>query len=204
MAVMNNFYDKMIRLISKDGKFFEITMRCAYSSELLKNIIETTYEFQNEIFEIPISFDSRFINYLVSWLNVNSKYMTNEFLSTKIDERRSYIMRKKELNQEENDFFDVTTDDDKIELVNMSNLLDIPELYHSVILYIARLAKGKSPEDFRRILERSDIPIPEELSKLIPGIENNKILIDEQKDKEKRSLDEKQFPQLTKKVKFAD
>ena len=55
-------------------------------------------------------------------------------------------------------------------MILAANLLDIKPLLDIVCISVASLVKGQSPEELRKVLERTSKPIPEDLSEGIPGV----------------------------------
>lgn len=75
-----------------------------------------------------------------------------------------------ELDEWDNAFCDGLDDDAKVDMILAANLLDIKPLLDIVCISVASLVKGQSPEELRKVLERTNKPIPDDLSEGIPGI----------------------------------
>ena len=75
-----------------------------------------------------------------------------------------------ELDEWDNTFCDGLDDDAKVDMILAANLLDIKPLLDIVCISVASLVKGQSPEELRKVLERTSKPIPEDLSEGIPGV----------------------------------
>jgi len=75
-----------------------------------------------------------------------------------------------ELDEWDTEFCDGLDDDAKVDMILAANLMDIKPLLDIVCISVANLVKGQSPEELRKVLERTSKPIPEDLSEGIPGI----------------------------------
>ena len=87
------------------------------------------------------------------------------FIRDKITEDQTNVNDEErklpDLDEWDNTFCDALDDDAKVDMILAANLLDIKPLLDIVCISVASLVKGQSPEELRKVLERTAKPIPE-------------------------------------------
>lgn len=163
-----------IVLKSTDNVCFEVSRKAARLSVTVKELIEDI----GDVNEIPVKVKSDILKKIIEFIERNKdNYSDNE---PKNEEDRALP----ELGEWENAYCDSMSDDEKVDMILASNLLDIKPLLDIVCISVANLIKGQNPEELRKVLERTNKPIPEDLAEGIPGLKKA------QKD-EKQVVDEK-------------
>jgi S-phase kinase-associated protein 1 len=161
---------------SIDGETFSVRRDAASISVTIKELIQDLGgDDGNFATEIPVKVAGKYLKLIFDWLDKNAtrcEAFSAEQAALPEEERKLI-----EPNEDDNKFCDAMDDDTKIEMILAANLLDLKILLDLLCLSVAALVKGQSPEELRKVLERTSKPIPDNLAEGIPGIKKVEAVI---------------------------
>lgn len=152
-----------VTLRSSDDVTIPASVTAVKLSVTIKELLEDLEDAPT--MEIPVKVKAEILKKVVEWMeHSKEKYPLNEPVTNEEDRKLP------ELDEWDNTFCDSLDDDQKVDMILAANLLDIKPLLDIVCISVANLVKGQSPEELRKVLERTNKPIPEDLADGIPGI----------------------------------
>lgn len=153
----------MVNLKAMDSdELVEVSKKGAVLSVTVKDLLE---DLGDSVKQVPVAVKRTVLLKVVEWMEYSKNKVTEEQTNVNDEERKL-----PELDEWDNKFCDALDDDGKVDMILAANLLDIKPLLDIVCISVASLVKGQSPEELRKVLERTDKPIPDDLSEGIPGI----------------------------------
>jgi len=152
-----------VTLRSSDDVTISVTAKAVKLSVTIKELLE---DLEGSVAtEVPVKVKSETLKKVVEWMEHSKDKFADEQPVQNEEDRKL-----PELDDWDNQFCDALDDDAKVDMILAANLLDIKPLLDIVCISVANLVKGQSPEELRKVLERTNKPIPEDLSEGIPGI----------------------------------
>ena len=168
----------MIKVVSTiDKSAFNVSLKAANLSEIIRGLlIDVGIES-----EVPVKAKGETLKNVFEWL----EHHKDEFVSGEdLKDEKNETKKIRELSDWENGFFGKMTDDQLVDIILVANLLDAKALLDSACLRVANFVRGVSPEELRKCLERTEKPIPEDLSAGIKNIEQSPPGEHEEKERE--------------------
>lgn len=141
-----------ILLKSLDGDSISVSKKGAILSVTIKDLLEDTGDVYAEV---PVKVKGSTLKKVVAWLEHSKDKITEDQTNVNDEERKL-----PDLDEWDNTFCDALDDDAKVDMILAANLLDIKPLLDIVCISVASLVKGQSPEELRKVLERTSKPIP--------------------------------------------
>jgi S-phase kinase-associated protein 1 len=155
--------DMSVNLQADDGEIISVSRKGAVLSVTVKDLLE---DLGDGVTSVPVKVKGPILKKVAKWMEYAKDKITEEDQANVKDEDR----KLPELDEWDNAFCDELDDDAKVDMILAANLLDIKPLLDIVCISVASLVKGQSPEELRKVLERTNKPIPDDLSEGIPGI----------------------------------
>jgi len=152
-----------ISLRSSDDVPCPVSIKAVKLSITVKELLEDLD--CNAKTEVPVKVKSDTLKKIVKWLE-RSKDKYTDPLPVKEEDRKL-----PELDEWDTQFCDNLDYDAKVDMILAANLLDIKPLLDIVCISVANLVKGQSPEELRKVLERTSKPIPDDIGNGIPGLQ---------------------------------
>lgn len=148
--------EPVLRLLStdKDALAITITKKAARLSMTLRDLME---DLGDSTDPVPVQVKGSLLGKIVGWMEANRDLEQEEAVD---DDQR----KLPKLTEEDHVFIDTFDDDGIVELILAANMLDMKHLLDIACISVSAWIKGKTPEDLRKVLERSDKPFPESLS----------------------------------------
>jgi S-phase kinase-associated protein 1 len=152
-----------VTLKSKDNVTITVSSKAIKLSVTVKELLEDLEGSVSN--EVPVAVNADTLKKVVEWLEHSKDKFDDEPVVVNEEDRKL-----PELDEWDNTFCDGLDDDAKVNMILAANLMDIKPLLDIVCISVANLVKGQSPEELRKVLERTSKPIPDDLSEGIPGI----------------------------------
>jgi S-phase kinase-associated protein 1 len=154
----------IITLRSSDDVLITVSKKAVQLSVTIKELLEDLGDSVGD--DVPVRVKSETLKKVVEWM----EYRKNDFDNV-VPPANEEDRTLPELDEWDNKFCDSLDDDAKVEMILAANLLDIKTLLDIVAIAVANLVKGQSPEELRKVLQRTNKPIPEDLTAGFPGIQ---------------------------------
>lgn len=147
--------EPQVTLRSLDEKSLSFSKKAAVLSVTIKELIEDLGETD---IPIPVKVKSVILEKAMEW----AEHHKSDFQET-VEEG------KKVLNEWDTNFIKKFTDDEMVDLLLAANYLHMKPLLDLASIQVASLVKGKSPQELRQVLNRTNKPKPDDLESAIPG-----------------------------------
>lgn len=154
--------DPTVTLLTLDDKKLVISKKAACTSLTLSELMEDL----GEVAEIPVKIKYDILKIVAEWAE-HHKFDSPE----EIYNKETGLVATTEWDL---DLIKKLSDDQIGELILACNMLNMKPFLDIVGTYVAKLIKGKTPEELRQILDRTQKPKPDDLSSTLPGVFNQK------------------------------
>ena len=151
-----------LTLRSIDSQTFTVSKKGAFLSRTIKELVDDL----GDANEIPVKVSGRILKLVIEWMETIKDNVLEELKSGETEEDKKFPP----LSEEENRFCDALDDDTKVDMILAANLLDMKHFLDILMISTAILVKGASPDELRKVLERTEKPIPEDLMEGVQGI----------------------------------
>ena len=153
-----------VKLVSNDGKEFEVDVELANMSRTIKTMLEDLGLNEGEV--IPLSnIESGILSLVIEW----AEHHRNDPPRVEVKEKTEH-----KISDWDRQFFQGLTQKELFELLVIANYLDIDGLMDDSCKFIAEQIKGKTPQEIRdKFGPPAEVPEPAEAENAVAVAENS-------------------------------
>jgi len=162
--------ERFVTLKSVDGVVIPVSRKGALLSVTIKDLLEDLGDVATEV---PVKVKIVHLRKVVEWMEHSKDMITEEDIKGMKDDER----KLRDLDDWDHAFCDAfgggdmaAHDDMMVDMILAANLLDMKLLLDMLCIDVASLVKGQSPEELRKVLERTSKPLPADLTEGLPGL----------------------------------